>query len=154
MRGCRPLTGSEITLIVQSFGGTDAARDKALFLLGVKSGFRISELLSLRISDVWEHGKLVSRVTVARRYMEHKPEGRTISRVQAWRILQEAYATNGLTGKLGAHSLGKTFADRIYERLHHDLVSTQKALGHRHINSTMAYLAFKEADIDRAILAM
>src|SRR5687767_8066268 len=55
MKGCRALTEAEVALVQRSFGGTYAARDKALFLLGVKSGFRISELLSLRVADVQPH---------------------------------------------------------------------------------------------------
>src|SRR5262247_1219845 len=78
MKGCRPLTDEEVTVLQQSFGGRYAARDKALFLLGVKSGFRISELLSLRVGDVWQHGRLVDRVTVQRRHMKKKLEGRTV----------------------------------------------------------------------------
>jgi hypothetical protein len=46
----------EVALVQASFGGTYADRDKALFLLGVKSGFRISELLSLCVEDVSQHG--------------------------------------------------------------------------------------------------
>lgn len=47
-----------------------------------------------------------------------------------------------------------TFADRVYEALGHDIFRTQKALGHRNINSTVQYLSFKEADIENAILGM
>jgi hypothetical protein len=39
MKGCRPLTEEEVMLVQQSFGGAYADRDKALCLLGVKSGF-------------------------------------------------------------------------------------------------------------------
>jgi integrase len=67
MKGCRPLTDEEVALMQRSFGGFYADRDKALFLLGVKPGFRISELLSLRVGDVTQHGRLVDRVTVPRR---------------------------------------------------------------------------------------
>ena len=42
MKGCRPLSDEEITVVSRSFGGTYAARDRALFILGLKSGFRIS----------------------------------------------------------------------------------------------------------------
>ncbi len=194
MKGCRPLAEDEAAVVSQSFGGTYAARDKALFLLGLKSGFRISELLSLKVGDVYQRGRLVDRVTVARAHMKKKTEGRTvvlhpeakaalaawlkalqataellptmalfqsregvnrpISRVQAWRILEDAYATNGLTGKLGTHSLRKTFANRVYDKLGHDLVKTQRALGHKNVNSTVSYLSFREEEIDAAILAM
>jgi integrase len=78
MNGCRPLTEAEVTLLQRNFGGVYAARDKALFLLGVKSGLRISELLSLRLGDVSPHGRLVDRVTVPRRHMKNKTEGRTV----------------------------------------------------------------------------
>jgi integrase len=78
MKGCRPLTEEEVLLAQRSFGGVYAARDKALFLLGVKSGFRISELLSLRVGDVSQHGRLVDRVTVPRRAMKGKQESRTV----------------------------------------------------------------------------
>jgi integrase len=169
-----------------------------MFILGVRSGFRISEILSLRVGEVYQHGKVGDRVSVQRRNMKGKTQGRTvllhpearaalsvwlevlqrrrgaldpelpifhsrtkgadgaprpISRVQAWRLLQEAYAANGLTGKLGTHAMRKTFANRMYEKLNHDLVKTQRALGHKNINSTVSYLSFREEKIDAAILA-
>jgi len=76
-----------------------------------------------------------------------------ITRVQAYRIIQNAARKNGLTGKIGNHSLRKSFADRIYEKLNRDLVRTQKALGHKWITSTTAYLSFKEEEIEEAILS-
>ena len=77
---------------------------------------------------------------------------RAISRVQAWRILQEALAADGLQGKLGTRCLRKTFANGVYERYHHDLAKTQKALGHKNINSTLAYLSFRDEEVEAGIL--
>ncbi len=48
----------------------------------------------------------------------------------------------------------KTFADRIYARLGRDLVKTQRALGHRCIESTAAYISFRQEEIDEAILSL
>jgi site-specific recombinase XerD len=56
--------------------------------------------------------------------------------------------TNELTGKLGTHCMRKTFANRVYQRLNHDLVKAQRALGYRNINSTVSYLSFAEEEID------
>jgi len=194
MKGCRPLTESEADDVVASFWGRYAKRDKALFLLGTLSGFRISELLSLRLSDVIQGGQVVDRVTVERRHMKKKTEGRTIlvhpkakaaltdwiadlrrdgymtddafvfqsrkgpnkaiSRSHAWRVLKTVFADNELTGKLGTHSMRKTFANRVYDRLDRDLAKTQRALGHKNINSTISYLSFREEDIDAAILSI
>ena len=194
MRGCRPFTAKEVQRIVDHFDGPFAKRDKAVFLLGIKSGFRISELLSLRIGEVLQHGRIVDRITIQRRSMKGRIEGRTIllhpsakaalaewidelkaagplaeqghvfqsrkgangpiSRTHYYRILAEVCVRCGLTGRLGTHSMRKTFAGRIYEKLNHDLVKTQRALGHRNINSTAAYLSFKEEEIDEAILGI
>ena len=86
-------------------------------------------------------------------FRSRKGVNRPISKVQAWRILHEAVTTTELTGKVGTHALRKTFANRVYHQLNHDLVKTQRAMGHKNINSTVAYLSFVEDEIDQAILA-
>jgi integrase len=80
MKGCRPLTEAEVALISQSFGGTYAARDRALFIVGVKTGFRIAELLSLQVGDVWQYGRIVDQITVERRHMKGGKAGKTSGR--------------------------------------------------------------------------
>ena len=194
MRGCRPLTEPEVETVLAHMNGPSGARDRALFLLGVRSGFRISEILSLCLGDAVQAGRVVERVRVQRRHMKGKREGRTvllhpaaraalaawieelrtagymaadsfvfqsrrgpnqaIGRIQAWRILKRAFEQAGLTGNLGTHSMRKTFADRIYERLDGDLVKTAQALAHRSISSTASYLTFRESEIDDAILSI
>lgn len=54
------------------------SRDRALFLLGVRAGFRISELLSITIGDVFQNGNFVRQIAVARRNMKGKKAGRTV----------------------------------------------------------------------------
>jgi integrase len=78
MKGCRPLTDEEVQIISRSFGGTFGKRNKALFVAGYRTGFRISELLSLTVGDVQQHGKIVHHVTVQRKHMKKKTEGRTV----------------------------------------------------------------------------
>jgi integrase len=204
MRGCRPLTDAEVLLVAKSFSGTFAQRNKALFVVGHRTGFRISELLSLTVGDVLQHGKIVDHLTVQRRHMKGGKAGKTssrtvalhpearvapsvwletltkmlkgnldpmtpvfcsrvrdaatglrrhISREQAWRILKEAFTSNELSGKLGTHAMRKTFCNRVYDLLKHDLVKTQRAMGHANVNSTVQYLSFREEEIDAAILA-
>jgi integrase len=86
-------------------------------------------------------------------FRSRKEGNRPISEVQAWRILYEAVTTNELTGKVGTHAMRKTFANRVYHQPNHDLVKTQRAMGHKNINSIVAYLSFVEDEIDQAILA-
>ncbi len=56
MKGARPLTNDEILLVAEQFDGTFAVRNRSLFMLGVSIGGRISEMLSLRVGDVWQNG--------------------------------------------------------------------------------------------------
>ena len=60
MKGTRPLDNNEILLVSQCFDGTFEIRNRGLFMIGVSTGGRISELLSLRIGDVWQNGKPVT----------------------------------------------------------------------------------------------
>ena len=60
MKGTRPLDNTEIRLVSACFDGTFEIRNRGLFLLGVSTGGRISELLSLSIGDVWQNDKPVS----------------------------------------------------------------------------------------------
>jgi len=67
-------------------------------------------------------------------------------------VLLKAYAACGLMGTLGSHAMRKTFADRVYVLLGHDLLRTQHALRHRNIQGTIRSLSFRQDDIDQAIL--
>ena len=60
MKGTRPLNNTEIRLVSACFDGTFEARNRGLFMLGVSTGGRISELLSLQIADVWQNERAVS----------------------------------------------------------------------------------------------
>ena len=60
MKGTRPLDNSEIRLVSACFDSTYEVRNRGLFLLGVSTGGRISELLSLQIADVYQNGRAVT----------------------------------------------------------------------------------------------
>lgn len=193
MKGMRALTEDEINLVCKSFAGPTKYRDLALFELGIRAGFRVSEMLSLRIKDVYQHGKIVDEVYVQRRNMKKKIEGRcaplhekakeaigawvkelltsggwypdmmlfrsrvgsnkAISRVMAWKILTEAYQTNGLGMGIGCHGLRKSYARKVFKQLDYNLVDTQLAMGHKDISSTIKYLASNNDKVKAAILA-
>ncbi len=190
MRGCRPWSDKELSEYEQAFSGRYRLRNLALFVLGSRSGFRVSELLSLKVGDVYSNGHIVDRVSVARRHMKGKKQSRSvylhpkvkpylrqwlyelrqrgfmlssdwlfvrddglkpISRHQVWRILKDLARSLGHGGKIGTHSMRKTFANKVWIVTKGNLILVQKALGHIDINSTVSYLSFREEDIDRAI---
>ena len=61
MKGSRPLTRIQVKEVLKA---TDSIRHKTLLTLGFCTGYRISELLSLKISDVSTDGTIHSHVTV------------------------------------------------------------------------------------------
>jgi integrase len=75
MKGCRPLSDSEIQAITKEL----SIRDRCLFTLGLRTGLRISELLSLNVSAVQDTSLSIRRaVTVAKRATKGKVEGKTL----------------------------------------------------------------------------
>lgn len=74
--GTRPLNDDEISQMMSSF---ENPRDAFLFLLGTKTGFRISELLSLELNNLRERdGSLKGSINVSKQKMKGKGQGRTI----------------------------------------------------------------------------
>lgn len=76
MKGTRPLDNTEIRLVSTCFDGTFEARNRGLFMLGVSTGGRISELLALTIDDVYQNRKPVTDLLFDR----HIVKGGEISR--------------------------------------------------------------------------
>ncbi len=76
MIGTRPLTDTEIDQLKAD--AELSIRDRTLLILGATSGFRISELLSLKVQDVAERGTAKARVTVQRRNTKGKDRSRTV----------------------------------------------------------------------------
>jgi integrase len=187
MKGARSLTDSEITLIYgKGFDGEYALRNQVLFILRLKTGLRVSEALSISVSDVVQSdGTIRDRIYIERRKTKGKTEGRSIilhpqvklilnlflttlpstqeylfegnkgnilDKRSVWRIEREACIRVGVDpSKVGTHSTRKTFAKKVHEKLK-DIVKTQKALGHKDINSTVQYLHTDDGEIDDAIM--
>ena len=78
--GCSALTDSQYIATLKSFSGRYASRNRAIFILGSRTGFRISELLSLIVNDVFDPTARAIResVTVARKNMKGGRKSRTM----------------------------------------------------------------------------
>jgi integrase len=175
-------------------------RDRLLFLTGIYTGFRIHELLSLRIGHVWRGNEPALEITLARQHLKGgtstfarrvrsrtvplhpvlraaiqdylfsrypkshplpsdaylflSPKGhnRPISAVQAFRIIQGAARAAGNLDRVATHSMRKTFARTIYDGSGHDIILTQRALGHSSVLTTSHYLETDHNDVAVAIM--
>lgn len=78
IKGCSPLTELEIAQLARFFRSRHGGRDLAFFMVGVTTGFRVSELLSLTVGDVanGEPDRLRKWVQVPRQHMKGQREGR------------------------------------------------------------------------------
>ena len=74
MRGCQPLTRKQVKQVLKV--SSNSSRDNALLTLGFSTGYRISELLQIRICDVaTATGEIFHSVHVAK---TKNGEGRTV----------------------------------------------------------------------------
>jgi integrase len=51
---CPALSPKQLRLTLKNLNGQHALRNQALVMLGVRSGLRISELLALKVGQVWD----------------------------------------------------------------------------------------------------
>ena len=97
MGKCRPLDQDELARLLVAGRGLWRARDQAFLLLGCATGFRCSELLSLRRMDVLDGGGHVrASLTVKRQHMKQRIESRSVpltkpimQMLQEWLAMQE-----------------------------------------------------------------
>ena len=76
--GCRPLSEDEIVRLLDACQGRYRARDVALIVMGSHTGFRISELLSIQVNQIWTGTEVVKEVQVAKGFMKGKRKSRTM----------------------------------------------------------------------------
>ena len=192
MKGTRPLNNNEILLVSACFDGTFEIRNRGLFMLGVSTGGRISELLSLKIADVYQNKRAVTDLLfdksivkggeVSRAVPVNRDGRRAIEELIAWHreryentegsrplfpsrngqgekrmsrrtahdVLKSAFEAAGLNGHLATHSLRKSFAQRLYERIG-DIFAVQEMLGHKSVATTQKYLGVNYANIKEAV---
>ena len=78
MIGCPALSPKELKLALANLKGRYALRDRALVTLGVRTGLRISELLALKVGQVWDGKRTVTRFYVSRQNTKGKHAGASI----------------------------------------------------------------------------
>lgn len=185
MQGCRPLNGLEVVSITDAFCRQDNFREICLFVLGVSCGFRISEMLALRVRDVMDGDKVLDWLIITQpktgntRHVElgeddkaairaqvkalrlagyysdgtmlfrsRQGRNKAISRERAWQIIRTTARRLGMDGKIGTHSMRKTFANNTFEAIlamggEDALLNTAKAGGWLSVDACQRYLSFR-----------
>lgn len=148
-------------------------RNLLLFIVGINTSLRISDILTLTVGDInGDHIVLTEQKTGKRKSIRindaiknaverlvpsdalasdflfpSRTGDQSISRVQAWRILNAAARRVGLTISFGTHSLRKTFAYFAYTG-GTDLALLMRVLNHSSQRETLRYIGIESEDID------
>jgi integrase len=163
------LTRKQAALILNYLKGLGNKRNVLLWALGITTGLRISDLLTLQLSDfLTAEGEVAKSITVnekktgkgrtipvapiARKSIDGYCEDITgddllftITREQARRLVKTWCDECGLKGRYGTHTMRKTFATIAYENSGGDPVVTARVTGHSNPSQLLAYIGRKPA---------
>lgn len=167
---------NEIKTILKTFY---TERDYFMFVFGINSGLRISDILPLKVKDVKNKNFIwvTEQKTGKRRkvdisilpslkyeiadYCKGKKDEQylfkstrsrePITRIQAYRILNGAAKMAGISEGIGTHTLRKTFGYHFYKRTK-NIVAVQKLLNHRSPHTTLAYIGMNDEEIKEATI--
>ncbi len=74
----RSFTDAEVDAVLKSFEGGEEERNKACFLTMLLTGYRVSEMLSLKVKSVWSGRDWKKQITVPKECMKFKKRARTV----------------------------------------------------------------------------
>lgn len=145
-----------------------------MFIIGTNSGLRISDILSLNVSDVKNksHIGIVEKKTgkhkrfpinaklkpIIDSFISNKEDdeplfmtqhNRRLDRVQAYKIINAACREAGLDYRIGTHTLRKTFGYHHYQQFK-DVVMLQKIFNHSAPSTTLRYIGIEQDEIDES----
>jgi integrase len=88
-------------------------------------------------------------------FLSREGGNRPIDRAQAHRILKALCRDCGIDGaRVSTHSLRKTFVRSVYDASKHDLIRTQRIVGHSSPVITARYLESTQSELDDVVLGM
>ncbi len=152
-------------------------RDYVMFMTGIHTGLRISDILTLRVKDVeGTHLMIQEKKTgkykriiitpvlkrIFKDYCEDKKrtdylfvsrhktktgKSKPIDRTTAYKILRKAAHDLGYTEPFGTHSLRKTFGYTFYQK-YKDVGALQKLFNHDSQTTTLFYIGAAQDDLD------
>jgi len=157
-------------------------RDYLLFVLGINTGLKITEMLAMRVQDILNEDGTVKKFIDPPSYPTEgmpiylnskvkqaislylptlPPQGndylfkstktdQPITRQQAYRIINKAAKNVGIEGKVGTHSMRKTFGYHAYKK-GVAISLLQKLFHHASPSETLKYLGIKNEQITTEI---
>jgi len=152
-------------------------RDFIMFLLGINSGLRISDILRLKVSDVKDRESIIitekktgkekrfllndNLKSELREFVTFKDEDeymfsryrsgkKPLDRSTAYLIINNAARAVGISDNVGTHTLRKTFGYHFYQRTK-DVALLQQLFNHSSPSVTLKYIGINQDVVDKAM---
>ena len=173
MTAVEPIRDKSLIDMVKRILKRQGSRNHLLFVMGINIGLRISDTLKLRVKDVRnkdyielyeQKTKKFKRFPIVDAYKADLDDfivgkddeewlfasrrgGKPITRIQAYRILQDACFEAGITARIGTHTLRKTFGYHFYQEKK-DIALLQTIFNHSTPTVTLRYIGINQDMID------
>jgi len=151
-------------------------RDYIMFLLGINTGLRVSDLLNLKVKDIKKKKKItvkegktekIRTIHLSNIYDElntyiktldgtewlfpsRKGDNKPITRIQAYRQLNKAARMVDMEDGIGTHTMRKTFGYWYYKQTK-DIATLQTILNHSHPEITLRYIGITDEEIENSL---
>lgn len=176
MNYVEPIRDSAVVEDIANYYKEENERNYIMFLMGIYTGLRISDILKLKIRDVKNKDYIILREQktgkqrnikinkILKRelanYVQNKdPDdyliksrenyNKPIGRSMAYKILQKAAGEFSLES-IGTHSMRKTFGYHFYRKTK-DVVTLQRIFNHVHPSVTLRYIGIEQEGINKAM---
>lgn len=175
MNTVEPIRDFNLILDIADYLKDKCERDYVLYMFGLYSGLRISDILPLKVRDVRgasyisirekktgkekrfpindELQKIIKHYIKGKRDYEYlfrrtKGKNEPISRQRVWQILNDAANFFEYKDKIGCHTLRKTFGYWLYQDTK-DAASIMDILNHSDISITKRYIGVTQDSKDK-----
>ena len=175
MNTVQPIRNMDTILDIARYLRKKSERDYVMFVTGIYSGLRISDILKLRVRDVREKDhiymrekktgkekrflinknlkKILQEYTKGKDDLEYLLENprthKPITRQWAYETIKQAGERFGVHN-LGTHTMRKTFGYHMYQATK-DAAMLMKLFNHADIHITLRYIGVEQDQTDKAI---
>lgn len=151
-------------------------RNKVIFIFGINTGLRISDILALNVGDVRGKTHIEIREKKTSKFKKFPINSKLkiilkdfilgredseplfmsnrynrLDRSQVYRMLNDACRSVGLDINVGTHTMRKSFGFHHYQQ-NHDVAMLQTIFNHSSPSITMRYIGINQDEIDKSYL--
>lgn len=167
-----PIKNKKDIIIAEQYLKEHNFRDYVIWVLGLNSGLRVSDIVGLNVSDVVDktHITIIEKKTKKRKsfYINDKlkrvlkdftknrnlyeplflgKQGKRLDRCEVYRFIKKACLACGLKIQASTHTMRKTFGYHHYQQ-YKDPIILQKIFNHSSQRITLIYIGVTQDEID------